>query len=107
MRIIAPGMVIDPDRLASVVDDMKNLGSPTIRAVMIDGKPLAIEGSHRLAAAQTLVLPVKLVIVPGWECLQDDSMGRYLFGIAGMIKTGLDGNLTSFDVDVIDEGVPV
>jgi hypothetical protein len=100
MRIIAPNTTIDPTKVASVMEEMKRLGAPVLRAIMIDDKILAIEGSHRLAAAQTLGLPVKL---PGWACLNDVGLEHYLFGIEGMIRAGLDRNLVSFDVDVVDE----
>jgi hypothetical protein len=39
--------------------------------------------------------------VPDWQCLRDVGMEHYLSGIEGMIRAGLDGNLVSFDVDVV------
>jgi hypothetical protein len=46
----------DPAKLAAVIAEMRTLGAPTIRAVWTGDYWLAIEGSHRLAAAHALGL---------------------------------------------------
>jgi len=48
----------DKKHLAQVTDDMKRLGTPTIRAIWSEcyGMWLAVEGCHRLRAAQVLGL---------------------------------------------------
>ncbi len=51
------------DRLAGVVAEMKELGAPTIRVVDCGDYLMALEGSHRLAAAHSLgILPNFVVI---------------------------------------------
>lgn len=52
----------DPEKLARVVDEMKKLGAPTIRVVDCGDYYMALEGSHRLAAAAELgITPVLTV----------------------------------------------
>lgn len=55
----------DPAHLAAVIADMRRLGVPTLRAVRDEtqGIILALEGSHRLAAAAALGLTPKLDIL--------------------------------------------
>ena len=52
----------DEDRLAEVIADMRKLGAPTIEVVDCGDYYQALEGSHRLAAAQALGLTPNLVI---------------------------------------------
>jgi hypothetical protein len=70
----------EPSHLRDVVEDMKELGRPTIRCVELRGELYAIEGSHRLKAAFELGL-VPNIMVDGpnrfhgddekyWEWLQ-------------------------------------
>ncbi len=44
----------EPAKLAKVIDQMTRLGSPKIRAWWDGEKWIALEGSHRLAAAKAL-----------------------------------------------------
>lgn len=44
------------DKLATVVEQMRTLGAPTIRVVACGDYYMALEGSHRLAAAAELGL---------------------------------------------------
>lgn len=53
----------EPVKLAHVVEQMRSLGMPTIRACWAGDHWEAIEGSHRLAAAAALNLPVTIVEV--------------------------------------------
>lgn len=46
----------DAEHLADVIEQMRTLGAPTIRAVWMGEYWLALEGSHRLAAAHALGL---------------------------------------------------
>ncbi len=48
--------------LGEVVADMQRLGAPTIRVIWYDGKLMALEGSHRLAACHHLGLTPLLLI---------------------------------------------
>ena len=47
---------VDKTKLAAVIADMRVLGFPTIRAVDCGGYLMAIEGTHRVAAAAHLGL---------------------------------------------------
>jgi hypothetical protein len=52
----------EADKLAAVVEQMRILGAPTIRAVDCGDFMMALEGSHRLAAAAELGLEPVLEI---------------------------------------------
>jgi hypothetical protein len=49
--------------LGEVVEEMKLTGPPTIRCVLFDNGYYAVEGSHRLAAADLLGLCPKIVVL--------------------------------------------
>lgn len=55
MTIIVPHKV-DQAHLIKVVDDMRQLGAPTIRAIWLDYADswVALEGTHRLNAAKKI-----------------------------------------------------
>lgn len=53
----------DADHLNAVTDEMLTLGAPTIRVVDCGDYYMALEGSHRLAAAHALGLVPELVIL--------------------------------------------
>lgn len=53
----------EPRHLRDVVEEMKELGRPTIRCVDWRGELYAIEGSHRLRAAFDLGLAPNIVVV--------------------------------------------
>ena len=57
MRIFAINAP-EPEHLVEVLEDMKRLGAPTIKAVWMEvwATYVALEGSHRLAAAKQLGL---------------------------------------------------
>ena len=59
---------VDQEKLASVVAEMITLGAPTIRIVNSCNGWLAIEGTHRLAAAS------KLGLEPNFIELADDEL---------------------------------
>ena len=44
----------EDDKLAAVVSEMKNLGAPSIKVINCGDYYMALEGSHRLAAAAAL-----------------------------------------------------
>lgn len=52
----------DADKLSGVIAEMEALGAPTIRVVDCGDHYMALEGSHRLAAAHALGLDPVLVI---------------------------------------------
>lgn len=64
----------NPDQLTRVVEAMRVLGSPTIRAVCIDGEHMTIEGTHRIEAATLLGIPIQLVQVPPDEIIDVGAM---------------------------------
>lgn len=49
--------------LSAVIAEMRLAGSPTIRCVEYRGSIYALDGSHRLAAAHFLRLPIKVVLL--------------------------------------------
>jgi len=55
MTIYAPHKT-EEEKLADVIAQMRIMGAPTIRAVNCGDYYLAIEGSHRIAAAKALGL---------------------------------------------------
>lgn len=61
----------EPGHLRDVIEDMRELGAPTIRCVDWRGEYYALEGSHRLRAAFELGLEPFLEIVAP-ERLQGD-----------------------------------
>lgn len=65
IRVRAPNDV-NPKHLRNVLRQMRRLGPPTIRVVPYEGTAyLAVEGSHRLAAASHLGLRPNFVILCG------------------------------------------
>lgn len=59
----------DPAHLLEVIEEMNVLGAPTIRVFNTGDSYLALEGSHRLAAAEALELTPVFV-----ELSEDDEM---------------------------------
>lgn len=57
------------DRLEAVKADMQTMGAPTIRVVDCGDHYMALEGSHRLAAAHALGLTPHLIVYA-----QDDEL---------------------------------
>lgn len=53
----------DPAHLKDVVEEMRELGRPTIRCVDWRGELYALEGSHRLKAAFDLGLEPNLIVL--------------------------------------------
>lgn len=71
MRVVAKHLPYDDGHLAEVLDTMRLCGAPTIRVVRFDGDLLALEGSHRLAAAHQLGLEPRLVVLETGESALD------------------------------------
>jgi len=67
----------DAEHLEEVKAEMQILGAPVIRAIRDDGQGiiLALEGSHRLAAAQMLGLRPVLQLVADDALLTCDELG--------------------------------
>jgi hypothetical protein len=72
----------DTDRLAGVVDAMRKLGAPRIRAIRCAGLLFAVEGSHRLAAASKLGLSPQIEVVADldleWPEETDEDQGAIM-----------------------------
>jgi len=86
-------------KLAAVKAQMAELGSPTIRVVPYgDNQYLALEGSHRLAAAAELGLPVELDVV---DIDADDTRRMSEMGL------GLDSDNTFDELCNVDSSNPV
>ena len=64
----------DAKKLQEVIAQMSILGSPTIRAVECSDYLMALEGTHRIAAAAVLSLPINLVILEQYDIVQSDSL---------------------------------
>lgn len=54
---------IDADKLEAVKAEMEKLGAPTIRAIDAGDHLIAVEGSHRLRAAEELGVAVNVEII--------------------------------------------
>ena len=67
----------DPDHLADVMEAMRVAGAPTIRAIRDEthGIVLALEGSHRLAAAKALGLDPVFVMLGDDDMISCDDIG--------------------------------
>lgn len=52
----------EPEKLAKVIEEMRTRGVPTIEAVDCGDHYVALEGSHRLAAAQALGITPMLIV---------------------------------------------
>jgi hypothetical protein len=72
--ILAPHKINkQSDHYKQVLAAMRQLGSPAIRAIWHGAYGwLAIEGSHRIAAARELGLPVAIVDVAGETTIEHD-----------------------------------
>lgn len=64
----------DLDRLHEVIEEMRVLGAPTIRMVDKGDHYQALEGTHRLAAAEHLGLAPNLEIISEGEMVVLDSL---------------------------------
>ena len=62
MRTVYAIHAVDAAKLADVIEQMRTLGAPRIEVVDCGDYLMALEGSHRLAAAQELGLSPDLVI---------------------------------------------
>lgn len=68
----------DESHLSLVCDQMRTLGPPTIKAVWVEvlGAWVALEGSHRLAAALSLGLTPEIDAITDLDLeMQDPSLG--------------------------------
>ena len=65
---------IDAVHLEEVKAAMATMGSPTIRAIDGGDCLLAVEGSHRLRAAEELGVPVKIEIVGDDDIVDLDTL---------------------------------
>lgn len=72
----------DPAHLLEVIEEMNVLGAPTIRVFNTGDSYIALEGSHRLAAAEALELTPVFV-----ELSEDDEM------VSDLDVCGEDGRL--------------
>lgn len=65
---------IDPAHLEAVKAEMETLGSPTIRAIDAGDHLIAVEGSHRLRAAEELGISVNIVVLDEADDIDLDSL---------------------------------
>jgi hypothetical protein len=65
----------DAGHLAEVIDAMRSLGAPAIRAFWTGEIYVALEGSHRLAAAQVLGLTPIIIKMADDEEMETDIDG--------------------------------
>ena len=62
----------DQDHLDSVISEMEKMGAPTIRCYeLFDGMVQAIEGCHRLRAAEQLDITVNIEIIDPCVLISD------------------------------------
>ena len=61
-----------PAHLATVIEEMKKLGAPKIKAVWCGDHYRAVEGSHRLAACAALDLTPEIVEIEEDEEVEHD-----------------------------------
>jgi hypothetical protein len=100
--IIAPHQA-DPKKLADVVTEMSTLGSPSIAAYWDGEKYIALEGSHRIAAAAQLGLPVAIVEYDGDDEIEhdfDDVTGTTVAAVLEYLAEPPVG--TDYSVEVIE-----
>lgn len=71
--------------LDEVIDEMKRLGSPRIRAFFdaASGAWFCREGTHRLRAAKALGVAPTMVVVPWWRQISSLSQARHAARIRG------------------------
>lgn len=98
------------DRLFEVTAEMKELGSPSIRVVNVDNEYWqAIEGTHRLAAACALNIPVDFLVIESHELIEADTLdvdhGYFCKGesytaaeIAGELWPGSEKNAVTYKI---------
>lgn len=65
---------INQEHLADVQAEMAALGAPTIRAIDGGDHLIAVEGSHRLRAAEQLGIPVNIEILDEDSTIDLDSL---------------------------------
>ena len=89
MKIYAKHAPYEDGHLGEVVAQMRVLGPPTIKVVRYADELFALEGSHRLAAADYLgMTPIFEELEPdlpdtGWWASIKASLPRYEFNEAG------------------------
>lgn len=69
------------DRLPEVIEDMRRMGVPTIRVVDCGDYLMALEGSHRLAAAAALDITPDFVIHEQGEIINIAEFDWYDLGV--------------------------
>lgn len=73
----------DADHLADVVAEMRELGAPTIRTVDCSDFLMALEGSHRLAAAAELGLTPSFVVLDQDEVVDLSTLDIDTYNLSG------------------------
>ncbi len=82
-----------PNHLAEVIEEMRTLGAPRIRAWWNGDAWIALEGSHRLAAAHTLGLTPKIEAMD-----EDDEIEHDFHDIDGDRVEEVIAYLTSYEL---------
>lgn len=73
----------DEDKLAEVIAEMRELGAPTIRVVDCSDFYMALEGSHRLAAAAELGLTPEFVVFEQDDVVDLSTLDIDTFNLSG------------------------
>jgi len=60
--------------LAGVIDQMRTLGAPSIRVVDCGDYLMALEGTHRIAAAAELGMAPELIVLDQDDLVEADSL---------------------------------
>jgi hypothetical protein len=69
----------DAEKLEAVKSEMLTLGAPTVRVVDCGDHYMAIEGTHRLAAAADLGIEPNLIILDQDDMVEADSLDMDYF----------------------------
>jgi hypothetical protein len=93
---------IDADHLAEVIAEMQTMGAPMIRCVETGYGLVAIEGSHRLAAAAALGLTPTLVLIDADEIVEGATLNDIRTEVYASYGHEMDddGTATSLDYRV-------
>jgi hypothetical protein len=78
MTIVLLHSHYDKAHLANVTEEMRELGAPTIKAIWneMNGIWFALEGCHRLRAAEALELTPEIEEVEEWEFDMDQEVNE-------------------------------
>lgn len=79
---------IDAEKVEAVVQEMRSLGAPKIRVVDCADHYMAIEGTHRLAAACKLGIVPELIVLAQDDMVAADSLDTEYFAAGESYTAG-------------------